>query len=315
MTMRGILPVLTLAAMPFLAALPAKAATGEVPLPVRELAPGLYVHQGLQEETSAANAGAIANIGFIVGKRCVAVIDTGGSLENGQRLRMAVRQKTRLPVCYVINTHMHPDHVFGNAAFVPDAPVFVGHAHLAAAMLARKDAYRRSLAAQLGEEAASAATLITPATSLASDLSIDLGDRVLQLHAWPTAHTDNDVTVLDRQTGVLWLGDLLFEGRIPALDGSLKGWLSAMEGLRGMAVRLAIPGHGSPSRNWPGALRDQERYLASLLRDVRRAIRDKKTLDQAAAVVAPEERPRWLLFDEYHARNVIAAYTELEWEN
>lgn len=318
MNMRGILrPILML--LPAMLGVGggsmAVADAGHAALPVRELAPGLFFHQGLQQEMNAGNQGAIANSGFIVGRRCVAVIDTGGSLANGQRLRMAIRQKTSLPVCYVINTHMHPDHVFGNAAFAPDAPVFIGHAHLAAAMLARKAVYRKSLAARLGDEAASASAMITPGKTVESTLSIDLGDRLLQLRAWPTAHTDNDVTVLDSLSGALWLGDLLFEGRVPALDGSLKGWLAAMDTLRGQPVRLAIPGHGAPAAAWPDALRHQERYLQALLHDVRQAIRDRKTLDQAVADAAQAERPNWLLFDDYHPRNVTAAYTELEWEN
>ncbi len=60
-------------------------ASGTRALPVQQLAPGLFFHQGVHEEMTPANAGAIANIGFILGRRCVAVIDTGGSLENGQR--------------------------------------------------------------------------------------------------------------------------------------------------------------------------------------------------------------------------------------
>ena len=290
-------------------------AAADDPLPVQQLAPGMFIHLGANEETSTANEGAIANVGFIVGKRCVAVIDTGGSMENGQRLRLAIRQKTPVPICYVINTHVHPDHVFGNAAFVADAPAFIGHQRLAAAMQARGAYYRKALARELGEDAAAASTLIAPGKTVASDMEIDLGGRLLQLRAWPTAHTDNDLTVFDRQSGTLWLGDLLFEQRVPSLDGSLNGWLAAMETLRTLPARLVVPGHGAPATEWPGALRSQERYLQALQRDVRKAIRDKQTLAQAVETAAHEERPRWLLFDNYHAHNVTGAYTELEWEN
>lgn len=307
-TVRGLMLSVCLSSL-----MPAVAASSA--LPVQQLGSGIFVHLGVHEETTASNEGAIANIGFIVGERCVAVIDSGGSLENGQRLRLAIRQRTSKPVCYVINTHVHPDHVFGNAAFAADRPDFIGHQHLPASMLARSEHYRKSLARALGESAAAMPAMIVPTRTLASALTIDLGGRLLELRAWPTAHTNTDLTVLDRKTGTLWLGDLLFERRVPSLDGSLKGWLTVMETLRGLPVRQVIPGHGAPSTDWPGAMRSQERYLQALLHDVRQAIRDKKTLAQTVLTAAAEERPRWLLFDAYHARNVTTAYTELEWEN
>ena len=97
---------------------------------VTEIAPGNFVHFGRMEERSHANLGDNANIGFIIGSHCVLVIDTGGSIHIGKALRLAIREKTPLPVCYVVQTHVHPDHFFGAAAFREDQPEFIGHANL-----------------------------------------------------------------------------------------------------------------------------------------------------------------------------------------
>ena len=88
-------------------------------LVIEEISPGNFVHYGVHDDRSPENLGDNANIGFIVGERCVLVIDTGGSLPVGLALRQAVRSVTDKPVCHVVLTHVHPDHIFGAAAFSP----------------------------------------------------------------------------------------------------------------------------------------------------------------------------------------------------
>ncbi len=87
-----------------------------------EVASGLFLRRGLDADAAADNADAIANIGFVVGRDSVAVIDPGGSLADGAALRDAVRAKTGLPIRYVVLSHVHPDHVFGAGAFLDDKP-------------------------------------------------------------------------------------------------------------------------------------------------------------------------------------------------
>lgn len=282
-------------------------------LPVAEIAPGVFMYEGAQQEASAANGGAIANIGFIVGRERVAVIDTGGSLGEGAALRRAVRGVTDLPIDYLILTHMHPDHVLGAAAFAEDAPEIIGHANLAAALADRQDFYLERARADLGA-AADGTRVVLPTSSVADRLEVDLGGRVLELRAYPTAHTNNDLTVLDRQTGTLWLSDLLFVGRTPALDGSLLGWLRVMDDLVLADASRAVPGHGPVQDDWRAAIATQHRYFDALASGIREVIRRRGTIQDAVNTVGREEAPNWLLFDDYNGRNVTAAFVELEWE-
>jgi quinoprotein relay system zinc metallohydrolase 2 len=292
--------------------LPGTGLAGADALGLREVAEGVFVGEGRHEETSPENLGHIANIGFIVGERSVAVIDTGGSPSIGERLREAVASTTGKPVSVVINTHMHPDHVLGNAAF-PGIPV-AGHRKLERAFAARADTFRRRLAETLGEEEAGRIVPLRVDMPVEDVLEIDLGGRVIELRAWPTAHTDNDLTVYDRRTGTLWLSDLLFLERVPALDGSILGWLDVMDELAAIPAARAVPGHGPVAADWPGALERPRRYLSAVAEGVREVLKAGGGIAEAVERVAPAERAQWLLFDEYHPRNVTAAFAELEWE-
>ncbi len=209
---------------------------------------------------------------------------------------------------------MHPDHVFGNVAFEAEKPVFVGHAKLRRALAARADRYLAINKELLGD--AFEGERIIPPTELVKDrLELDLGDRKLLIEAHATAHTDNDVTVLDEKTGTMFLGDLLFSKHVPALDGSIRGWLTLIDTLKARQdIKLAVPGHGPASMAWPTAIAAEQRYLNKIADDVRGMIKQGKTLAEAAETAGLSEKDAWLLFKEYNARNVSAAFAELEWE-
>ncbi|HDY86177.1 MAG TPA: quinoprotein relay system zinc metallohydrolase 2, partial [Methylophaga sp.] len=221
-----------------------------------------------------------------------------------------------LPICYVINTHVHPDHILGNAAFKEDAPEFIGHEKLPAAIAARQSYFAKTFQQILGK-AYVGTEFIDPSltVSVGEPITIDLGNRVLTLTAYSTSHTDNDLTVLDNTTKTLWTGDLLFIKRIPALDGSINGWLKTMHQLQTMDLNFVIPGHGKAgSKQWQQGLIDQIRYFTVLRTEIRKIIDNMGTIDEATETVGLEEAKNWELFPLYHRRNITASFVELEWE-
>jgi quinoprotein relay system zinc metallohydrolase 2 len=302
---------LVLAAIPVWRFMPAEAASR---LEVNEVAPGIFIHQGRYELQSPENRGDMANASFVVGTEAVAVIDTLGSAVAGRELRTAIRAATDKPIKYVINTHMHPDHVFGNAAFKEDNPAFVGHYKLARGLATRADRYLAANKQMLGEEAFEGIEVILPTLAVEQPLTLDLGGRTLLLEAQPTAHTDNDLIVTDTATNTLFLGDLLFAVHVPTLDGSIKGWLSLLEELNQRDAARVVPGHGPHAMQLLEAVGPEQRYLSTIAADVRNLIKEGKTLEDATRTAGVSERDAWQLFELYHVRNVTAAFAELEWE-
>ena len=265
---------------------PALAQDG-VPLPVSEVAAGVFVYQAPYTLARPTNGGAIANAGFIIGRDGVAVIDSEGSLSAGRRLLAAVRARTGLPVRYVINTHVHPDHILGNAAFLDEGAVVVGHRNLPEALAARGERYLAANRDLIGEAAFAGTRIVPPGQLVADRLVLDLGARPLVLEAWPTAHSNTDLTVYDETSGTWFLGDLLFAGHVPALDGQLAGWLKVIDRLQQRRATRAVPGHGPAYLPWPAALAPMQNYLTALQRQVRQMIGTGTTLQQAAAAAAP----------------------------
>lgn len=278
---------------------------------LQAIAPGVYLHQGQIADYAPENHGDLSNVGVVVGERCVAVIDTGGSITVGQAVREAIRAITPLPVCAVIFTHMHLDHVFGAKAFVADEPQFIANAKMPRALLTRAATYRAKLRV-LGEEG-ERSEIVIPTRLVEKTDVVDLGGRTLTLRTWPTAHTDNDLTVRDDTSGTLFLGDLAFREHTPVLDGNLKGWLSALTILDTESARQVVPGHGPLANSMASALAPEQRYLQNLRTDITAAIHAGKNLRDTVTQLSVQPAGEWKLFDLFHPHNVTAGYVELEW--
>lgn len=257
----------------------------------------------------------IANIGFIVGEDAIAVIDTGGSVKEGKQLICQIRKVSKLPIRYVINTHVHPDHTLGNSAFSDPGITFIGHNNLENAMGIVSKTYLRRYNEKTGENI-SDESIILPQTKVIDELEIDLGNRPITLIAVQRAHTNNDLIVHDKQTETLWLSDLLFHIHVPVIgkSGSVVGWLDLMEKLKKKSIKSVIPGHGPVKMNWEEAASNQIRYLKQLRDDIRIQISTDADLTDAMESIGLDEAVNWQMFSTYHKRNISYIFSELEWE-
>ena len=247
-------------------------------LDVTEIAEGVYVHYGKHENfyEKEDNIGDIANLGFIIGDDSIAVIDTGGSHQVGESLKLAIKKVSKKPIKYVINTHGHQDHIFGNSAFLSEGVTIYGHYSLKKFLKERGSQYIRQIA-QAGDKV-KGTSLIFPhkviaetspdqVKKLSNEMTIDLGNRKLLLTSHATAHTYSDATVLDLKTKTFFVGDLVQDERTPTMDGLVKNWIKVLNEIEKIDFKIMVPGHGKIQKD-NTALEKTKTYLQVLYDDV-----------------------------------------------
>ena len=236
-----------------------------------EVAPGIYMLEG-----QGGFAG--GNLGLLTGDDGVVLIDDG--LEPlGTMTLAAVREVAGRPVDFVINTHLHGDHVGGNEAFFEAGATIIGH-----------DNVRRRMA---DTEAAESADGSAPSAASLPQITFDRsmtfhlnGQEAFVFHV-AAAHTDGDAVIFFRRENVIHAGDVMFNGMFPFIDldsgGSLDGYLAAQEDLLSLAgpeTRI-IPGHGPLASK--ADLEAARNMLADARDRVKKLVDDGKTLDEIMA--------------------------------
>ena len=279
---------------------------------VKEVAPGIYVHIGKHLDVDDGYDGDICNIGFIVGEHSIAVIDSGGSYLVGKKLKSYITENFKQPIKYVINTHPHLDHIYGNVVF--SSAKFYGHANLTKAMRVREEIYKNLNEKYLGT-ISKKSPLILPdeMVNIGEDKVIDLGQRHIILQSFPEAHTEADLIVLDKNTKTLWAGDLVFRERTPVVDGNIHGFINALEAIQKKEIDMVIPGHGEPSTK-EEAVQPILNYLVQLRDDIRKFIDNGESLEFAMENAANSQKDDWLLFEIQNQRNVNLIFPMMEWE-
>jgi cyclase len=272
------------------------------PLPLTEVTRGVFVHTGALALMTAANEGATANVGFIVGNDAVAVIDTGGSVREGKRLLAAIRARTSAPIRYVINTHVHADHVGANELLRRAGATFTGgnvagniaDAGEGAAILAHEAVLERMTSTAGGATPAPADA--QPTDTYYTDtmkLSHFFNGEGVQLIHQPSAHTDGDTLVWFRGSDVIAAGDLYSTTTYPIIDtklgGSINGVVNGLNRILRLSIAefrteggtLVVPGHGRLSDSADVAY---YRDMVTIIRDrVQAMVAKGMTLEQVKA--------------------------------
>lgn len=256
-----------------------------------------------------------ANAGFIATDRGVIVIDTLNTPARGRALAEAIQSRTGKPVIFVLNTHHHYDHVFGNQAF--DAPI-IGHCALAGQLsqAAARDLMPIAMAARISEHPqdrwlADELELIYPNLIFERHLLLDMPPvRMIVRHLG--GHTP-DTSIVDLpEEGILFASDLVFEGRVPFLrQANIEATVKALDELEKLGIRIVVPGHGQIcDLDYVGRVKN---YIV----DLRTRVQELIAQGLEKGDILDSELPRWWTDDrpELMRANTARIYDELTGSN
>ena len=208
---------------------------------------------------------------------------------------------------------MHPDHTLDGDVFIEAGAEAVTAPKFQEAYNSRLIGYIDGQQRLLGAAASHGTYGLIKARGVQSEI-IDIGGRPLHLEAHPTAHTTNDLTVLDEAAETIWMGDLTFLIHTPALDGSIRGWIEIIEKLENGIAKNLVPGHGPALGAFPNGTHPTLEYLKGLAAATCASLARGESLQMALKDPGEALKQDWKLWDEFHLRNATNAYIELEWE-
>lgn len=219
------------------------------------------------------------NVGVVAGAGGVLVVDTRSHRVEAEELAGHVAALGAGPVRWVVNSHCHFDHSFGNGAF-PGAAIW-GHARCAAELRTNAERHRAAARRYLPEAAGEIdrTEVVPPSHTLEDRAELDLGTRPVELRFLGRGHTDGDLAVLVPDAGVLFAGDLLENGGPPTFDDSYPlDWPATAQRLAALATGPVVPGHGPVAGGAFAAA--QQRDLAAAAAVAEGAFRDGRPLAQ-----------------------------------
>ncbi|MBS0433403.1 MAG: quinoprotein relay system zinc metallohydrolase 1 [Proteobacteria bacterium] len=276
-------------------------------LAARALAPGVWVVEGANADFSPANGCNIINTGFIATGSGVLVINTGPSKRYGEQLRALIARTTNEPVVQVIHLNLHPDYFLGNQAFA-DVPRLATDA-TRAGMAREAKAYEDNLYRLCGDWMRGTEAVLPTGTVALGPLHI--GSRDMELREY-RGHTDSDLVLVDKSSGVVFAGGLVFAQRIPTTPHAQVGpWLQSLRAFAALPVKTLVPSHG-PVRADASAVGQTQRYLQWIDGHFRQLAEQGAEMNEVLRSEVPAEFRAWAAFGTEYTRNVAHLYPRYE---
>ena len=272
-----------------------------------KIADDTWVLIGSTDDITRGNGGNIVNTAFVVTREGVVVIDSGPTRRYGEQMRAAIARVTDRPVVRVFNTHHHPDHFLGNQAYA-DVPI----AALPATRAGERDdggAFADNMYRMAGDWASGTEPRVAPQDVHPGRLTV--GGHEFELIALE-GHTAGDLAILDRHTGVLFAGDLVFLDRAPTTPhASVQPWLKSLDALAALGAKKTLPGHG-PVHGGKAGIEQTRDWLVWLDRTLMQSAASGLDMAEVMRLPLPDRFERMPLARSEYELSVTNLYCALE---
>ena len=275
----------------------------------KKVTEGVYCFFGKLENINKQNAGNMVNTCYVQIKEGFVVIDSGPTYAYAKQAYEKMQNIAKLPVKYVINTHDHDDHWLGNSFYKSQGTLLIGSRIYEQNIVAGMETRMQKT---LGKTLFNKTKIVTLDTIVDHNLSLELGGVKFDIKQLVNvAHTKGDLVVFIEQKSTIFVGDLLFNGRLTSLrDGSILGSLDALKKIDDYHAKYIVGGHGYNTD--ANATKEFKSYLVELKQRVAKALDDDIGMENITKKVVMSKYKNMKLYDVLHARNVLDAYKELE---
>jgi cyclase len=244
----------------------------------------VYAYVDTKNASPAGNSFG-ANTGVVVGRDAVLVIDTLISAKEADRFIADIRKVTDKPVKFVVNTHHHLDHAWGNCQFVKLGAAIIGQENARGFLTEAKQSFAHPEKFGLTAKDLEGTELQGPTITFSDSMTIDLGNVTVELRYPGTTHTNDSITAYVPEDKVLFVGDILFNRYHPYMaDCDVSRWQQVLGELQTTPAVKIIPGHGPVSEKID--LENLKTYLREFDALARTLCAGKGAED--APVIAPE---------------------------
>jgi len=289
----------------------------EIEMSAKKLSDHSYQIQG-KAGIATDNAGFISNSGFVVTDAGVVVIDALGSPSLAVELLKRIRKVTDKPIKKLIITHYHADHLFGAQVFKELGAEVIApigsYKYINADSTPKRLAERReSLKPWVNEQT----YVVKPDTIIDKTTDFELGGLHFTINVVGAAHSDGDLTLLVKEDGVLYSGDIIFGGRVPFIGGgSTKKWANTLASMEtGLDLNVLVPGHGDASSDPAAAIKLTKSYLLYMRKVMGAAAEDLEEFVDAYEAVDWSQFEKLPAFDNVNRMNANTVFLSMEEES